>query len=262
MIVPLPAPLFKMLHVHEPPQHRLLPNYNVSVSSRRNRNAAHCVALRNLRELGQFFLPVVSSEPPFSFYIVRVIDVLNHDNGDLVRHPTIHVPEDIPRFPVRFSYTIAKPFLDTDRHTLMAPIIQRTWQEPRAARQRSTIPFNDIASLFHERRTVLQQQHVESVDYFFDEDSEASPSAQNPLQMPFPMIPFRRPRCNAVDPECSICLERIAEGEEIPNLVSCTHTFHASCFQKWISREKNTCPNCRRRVSFSFTKELPTGVKI
>jgi hypothetical protein len=47
--------------------------------------------------------------------------------------------------------------------------------------------------------------------------------------------------------ECTICCERIEQGEMEQELPACGHSFHANCIQPWMSLGKNTCPNCRCR---------------
>jgi hypothetical protein len=43
---------------------------------------------------------------------------------------------------------------------------------------------------------------------------------------------------------CTICLEPMEEGSRVRSIVSCQHTFHAGCLEKWIGR-KAECPLCR-----------------
>ena len=50
--------------------------------------------------------------------------------------------------------------------------------------------------------------------------------------------------------ECTICCERIQQGEMKQELAACGHSFHANCIQPWMSLGKNTCPNCRCRFRF------------
>ncbi|PKU85677.1 RING-H2 finger protein ATL1 [Dendrobium catenatum] len=48
-------------------------------------------------------------------------------------------------------------------------------------------------------------------------------------------------------PECVICLSPFDEGEEVSQLPSCRHLFHAGCIYLWLHRNNN-CPICRAIV--------------
>ncbi|CAL1392378.1 unnamed protein product [Linum trigynum] len=57
------------------------------------------------------------------------------------------------------------------------------------------------------------------------------------------------------DAECAVCLSRIEEGDEIPEL-TCRHAFHQVCLERWsefsfFSRRRRhpTCPLCRRSLT-------------
>lgn len=43
---------------------------------------------------------------------------------------------------------------------------------------------------------------------------------------------------------CAICLEEYKNMEEVGNLRSCKHDYHAGCIKKWLSM-KNSCPICK-----------------
>ncbi|XP_042505816.1 E3 ubiquitin-protein ligase RHA2B-like [Macadamia integrifolia] len=47
--------------------------------------------------------------------------------------------------------------------------------------------------------------------------------------------------------ECSVCLTRLEDGDEIREL-QCKHDFHKDCLDQWLKREQVTCPLCRRYV--------------
>ena len=49
---------------------------------------------------------------------------------------------------------------------------------------------------------------------------------------------------------CSICLETMDESET--PLTQCSHRFHTTCLQRW---NKNSCPNCRRRLTAESTDQ-------
>lgn len=46
---------------------------------------------------------------------------------------------------------------------------------------------------------------------------------------------------------CTICLESLKEKDK--TILSCNHTFHASCLFKNIINSNNTCPLCRVEIS-------------
>lgn len=48
-------------------------------------------------------------------------------------------------------------------------------------------------------------------------------------------------------PQCYVCLEDFAIGEEIREL-PCRHAFHAKCVDKWLLHSSRRCPTCRAEV--------------
>ena len=44
--------------------------------------------------------------------------------------------------------------------------------------------------------------------------------------------------------ECSVCLCKILEGEEI-RVLRCGHLYHRDCLDRWVGFENETCPLCR-----------------
>ena len=48
------------------------------------------------------------------------------------------------------------------------------------------------------------------------------------------------------EPDCTICLETVIEGEEI-RVLECGHTFHRLCIDKWLVLQRY-CPYCRTIV--------------
>ena len=48
--------------------------------------------------------------------------------------------------------------------------------------------------------------------------------------------------------ECSVCLCKIDEGEEIREL-RCAHLFHIPCLDGWTGFKHATCPICRSRLA-------------
>ncbi|WOL05533.1 RING-H2 finger protein ATL56-like [Canna indica] len=55
-------------------------------------------------------------------------------------------------------------------------------------------------------------------------------------------------------PDCSVCLERVKEGERCRALPPCGHVFHVDCVDRWLVRSSG-CPICRARVGVA-TPEL------
>jgi Ring finger domain/PA domain len=52
--------------------------------------------------------------------------------------------------------------------------------------------------------------------------------------------------CGRFEDECSICQEKMLEGETVLKL-NCRHAYHANCVQSWLERH-NTCPLCRNEM--------------
>lgn len=46
--------------------------------------------------------------------------------------------------------------------------------------------------------------------------------------------------------ECSICMDAVELNTEV-TVLPCTHWFHYSCIEAWLSQH-NTCPHCRRSI--------------
>ena len=49
---------------------------------------------------------------------------------------------------------------------------------------------------------------------------------------------------------CAICLENFDNEDLIINL-NCSHIFHNSCLEKWLSEYNNKCPKCRMEIGES-----------
>lgn len=49
--------------------------------------------------------------------------------------------------------------------------------------------------------------------------------------------------------ECSICMDGVELGTEV-TVLPCTHWFHFSCIEAWLS-QNNSCPHCRRSINAS-----------
>uniref|UniRef100_A0A803NBJ8 RING-type E3 ubiquitin transferase n=1 Tax=Chenopodium quinoa TaxID=63459 RepID=A0A803NBJ8_CHEQI len=48
--------------------------------------------------------------------------------------------------------------------------------------------------------------------------------------------------------ECSVCLSILEEDQHVRRLPNCSHVFHMSCIDQWLSGQA-TCPICRSEVS-------------
>jgi len=46
---------------------------------------------------------------------------------------------------------------------------------------------------------------------------------------------------------CAVCLEEYSEGEKIREL-PCCHVYHIKCIDPWLTKNKRTCPVCKRKV--------------
>lgn len=49
------------------------------------------------------------------------------------------------------------------------------------------------------------------------------------------------------DVECSVCLCKIEEGDEI-RVLRCQHMYHRHCLDKWVAFKNHTCPICRESI--------------
>merc|ERR1712232_52466 len=77
-----------------------------------------------------------------------------------------------------------------------------------------------------------------------DSDFQAAPTGLTPEQME--RYCPSRPRPNAGDGICSICLEPELQGEMVRNL-PCGHALHNHCCEAWLSNAA-TCPVCRSQI--------------
>ena len=54
---------------------------------------------------------------------------------------------------------------------------------------------------------------------------------------------------------CSICQDRMRQGELIRTLPACTHKFHQSCVDNWLLERSVRCPECRHDIREPITVE-------
>ncbi|CAI9096341.1 OLC1v1032453C1 [Oldenlandia corymbosa var. corymbosa] len=63
-----------------------------------------------------------------------------------------------------------------------------------------------------------------------------------------------KPSQKGEEKECSICLFKMEQGDEIRELKNCGHEFHRDCIDRWVTGHGQvTCPLCR-----SYLRRLPT----
>lgn len=56
-----------------------------------------------------------------------------------------------------------------------------------------------------------------------------------------------RVKPNSDAPFCTVCLDRVTQGEKIRILPKCKHCYHVECIDAWLESH-STCPNCMDQV--------------
>ncbi|VDD81444.1 unnamed protein product [Mesocestoides corti] len=56
--------------------------------------------------------------------------------------------------------------------------------------------------------------------------------------------------------ECVICMCDFVNGEELRSMPTCSHTFHRTCIDDWLSRSP-TCPSCLQELRFPLQPPVP-----
>ena len=51
-----------------------------------------------------------------------------------------------------------------------------------------------------------------------------------------------------VEESCSICQDRMRQGENIRRLNACQHEFHGACVDNWFLQRSVLCPVCRHDI--------------
>ena len=46
---------------------------------------------------------------------------------------------------------------------------------------------------------------------------------------------------------CVICSENFKSNQKIP-ILPCKHDFHWKCLEKWVTKQKKTCPLCKKNI--------------
>jgi len=62
-----------------------------------------------------------------------------------------------------------------------------------------------------------------------------------------------------LDTNCSVCQDRMKQGEVIRTLSHCTHQFHTVCIDPWLLNQSTFCPSCRHDIREGLPRELPEG---
>lgn len=67
-------------------------------------------------------------------------------------------------------------------------------------------------------------------------------------KIPDIVLDIRSYKCTSQEicKECSICLEKINEGDNLCT-IDCAHTFHFKCIMEW-GKYKRECPLCRTEI--------------
>lgn len=52
------------------------------------------------------------------------------------------------------------------------------------------------------------------------------------------------------DNDCSICIDKMYQGQLLVKVDHCNHTFHFDCVEKWNHHYGRTCPLCRTPIGF------------
>ncbi|XP_047965124.1 NEP1-interacting protein-like 1 [Salvia hispanica] len=88
-----------------------------------------------------------------------------------------------------------------------------------------------------------------SIDEFsdiFDVDTSSGLS-QDCIKQILPIFNFNDTTCYS-DNRCTVCLQKIKNGQVGRWLPKCKHTFHVECIDGWLMRQPR-CPICRTHVS-------------
>ncbi|XVF17063.1 hypothetical protein REPUB_Repub10bG0085000 [Reevesia pubescens] len=72
----------------------------------------------------------------------------------------------------------------------------------------------------------------------------------------FPTVKFTTElKLPGLDTACIICLSEFAAGEGLRILPKCSHGFHATCIDKWLSSH-SSCPTCRHCLTDTDQKTI------
>ncbi|BFZ06172.1 hypothetical protein BsWGS_09213 [Bradybaena similaris] len=71
-------------------------------------------------------------------------------------------------------------------------------------------------------------------------------------------IPVRKFKKGDYYDTCAICLDEYEEGEKI-RVLPCDHVYHMKCIDPWLTKNKKTCPVCKRRVILDRDADSESG---
>jgi len=57
--------------------------------------------------------------------------------------------------------------------------------------------------------------------------------------------------------ECSICWERVKDGDQMLALPGCSHVYHSDCISDWLVKKSSLCPMCRNDIGPYCRGEKP-----
>ena len=57
---------------------------------------------------------------------------------------------------------------------------------------------------------------------------------------------------------CSVCQDRLKQGDSMRTLIGCGHEFHKQCIDPWLLTRSTICPTCRYDIRGVDTTSAPT----
>lgn len=67
------------------------------------------------------------------------------------------------------------------------------------------------------------------------------------IEEKYPTILYKSRSRQEPPDQCTVCLSKFREGEEIRKL-RCKHSFHKNCLDTWLQQDWATCPLCRSKA--------------
>lgn len=84
--------------------------------------------------------------------------------------------------------------------------------------------------------------------------SESSKKLGPPISKEIDKIESKE--CKEIEMGCPICLTKFKDILFPPTVLECSHKFHKKCIAKWFEHFHNTCPICRRHVSWRTRDQI------